>query len=136
MKKLIIYSCTKTAFSFNNKICKQIDRVSMGSPLGPVLANIIMTELKKIIVKDLVDKSLIKVYMRYVDDTLLLLKEKDIKVIHERLNSFDENIKFTLDKFLDGNVHFLDIQIDKNHTSIYYKPTHTGQYTHFHSHTP
>ena len=67
MKILIIYSCTKTVFSFNNKICKQIDRVSMGSPLGPVLANIIMTELEKIIVKDLVDKSLTKAYMRYVD---------------------------------------------------------------------
>ena len=39
----------------------------MGSPLGPVLANIIMTELEKIIVKDLVDKSLTKAYMRYVD---------------------------------------------------------------------
>ena len=48
----------------------------MGSPLGPVLRNIIMTELEKIIVKDLVNKSLIKVYMRYVDDTLRLVKEK------------------------------------------------------------
>ena len=76
MKKLIIDSCTKTAFSFNNKIYKQIDGVLMGSPLGPVLTNIIMTELEKIIVKDLVDKSLIKVYMRYVDDTLRLVKEK------------------------------------------------------------
>ena len=48
----------------------------MGSPLGPVLVNIIMTELEKIIVKDLVDKSLIKVYMRYVDDTLLLVRKR------------------------------------------------------------
>ena len=82
MKKLIIDSCTKTAFSFNNKIYKLIDGVSMGSPLGPVLANIITTELEKIIVKDLVDISLIKVYMRYVNDALLLVKEKDIKLIH------------------------------------------------------
>ena len=37
--------------------------------------------------------------MRYVDDTLLLVKEKDIKLIHERLNSFDKNIKFTIDNF-------------------------------------
>ena len=74
--------------------------------------------------------------MRYVDDTLLLVKEKDVKLIHERLNSFDKNIKFTIDNFSDGSVHFLDIQIDKNHTSIYYKPTHTGQFTHFHSQTP
>ena len=63
MKKLIIDSCTKTAFSFNNKIYKQVDGVLMGSPLGPVLVNIIRTELEKIIVKDLVYKSLIKVYM-------------------------------------------------------------------------
>ena len=82
MKKLIIDCCTKTAFSFNNKIYKLIDGVSMGSPLGPVLANIITTELEKIIVKDLVDISLIKVYMRYVNDALLLVKEKDIKLIH------------------------------------------------------
>ena len=62
MKKLIIDSCTKTAFSFSNKIYKQIDRVSIGSPLAAVLANII-TGLEKIIVKDLVNKSSIKVYM-------------------------------------------------------------------------
>ena len=77
MKKLIIDSCTKTAFSFNKKIYKQIDGVRMGSPLGPVLANIIVTELGKIILKDLVDKHL------YVDDTLLLVKEKDNKLMHE-----------------------------------------------------
>ena len=99
MKKLIIGPCTKTAFSFNNKIYKQVDGVSKGSLLGPVLANIIITELEKSIVKDLVDRYLIKVYMRYVDDTLLLVKEKDIKLIHERLNSFDKNIKFTIDNF-------------------------------------
>ena len=74
-------------------------------------------------------------YMWYVDDTLLLVKEKDSKVIHERLNSFDKNIKFTIDDFRDGNNHFLDIQIDKNHTSIYYKPTNTGQYIYFYSQT-
>ena len=99
MKKLIIDPCTKTAFSFNNKIYKQVDGVSIGSLLGPVLVNIIITELEKIIVKDLVDRYLIKVYMRYVDDILLLVKEKDIKLIHERLNSFDKNIKFTIDNF-------------------------------------
>ena len=61
MKKITIDSCTKTLFSFNNKIYKQIDGVSMGSSLGPILGNNIMTELEKIIVKVLVDKSLIKV---------------------------------------------------------------------------
>ena len=131
MKKLILDACTKTVFCFNNKFYKQIDGVSIGSPLGPVLANIIMTKLESTIVKELVDKSLVKLYMRYVDDTLLLVKDKDINYIHKRLNSFDKNNKFTIDNFPDGKVHFLDIKVDKNHTDIYYKDTHTGQYTSF-----
>ena len=136
MKKLILDTCTKTVFSFNSKFYKQVDGVSIGSPLGPVLANIIMTKLESTIVKELVDKSLVKLYMRYVDDTLLLVKDKDINYIHKRLNSFDKNIKFTIDTFPDGKVHFLDIKVDKNHTDIYYKDTHTGQCTSFHSQTP
>ena len=37
-KKLILDTCTKTAFSFNNNIiCKQKDGVSMGSSLGPII---------------------------------------------------------------------------------------------------
>ena len=106
MKKHSLDACTKTIFSFNSKFYKQIDGVSMGLPLGPVLANIIMTELESTIVKELVDKSLVKLYMRYVDNTLLLVNDTDINYIHKRLNSFDKNIKFTVDTLPDGNVHF------------------------------
>ena len=48
-----------------------------------------------------------------------------------RYNSF-----LTVDTFPDGTLHFLDITIDKNYTDIYYKETHTGQYTSFHSQIP
>ena len=71
----------------------------MDSPLGPVLTNIIMTELESTIVKELVDKSLVKLYMMYVYDTLLLVKDKDINLTQQRFNCFDENIKFTVDTF-------------------------------------
>ena len=104
----------------------------MDSPLGSVLTNIIMTELESTIVKELVDKSLVKLYMMYVYDTLLLVKDKDINLTQQRFNCFDENIKFTVDTFPDCNVHVLDIKFDKDHTDIYYKDTHTGQYTSFH----
>ena len=136
MKKLILDACTKTVFSHDNKFYKQINGVSMGSPLGPVLANIIMTEVESTIVKELVDKPLVKPYLRYVDDTLLLVKDKDINHIRKRLNSSDKSIEFTVDTFPDGIVHFLDTKIDKNHTHICYKETHTEQYTSFHSQTP
>ena len=58
LKKLIKDACMKIAFSFNNKLYKQIDGVFMGPLLGPVLANIIMMELEKIVVSDLIDSGL------------------------------------------------------------------------------
>ena len=63
----------------------------MGYLLVPAFMNIIMIELGKIIVKYLVDKSLIKVYMLYADQTLLLVTEKYIKLTHEHLDHLINN---------------------------------------------
>ena len=108
----------------------------MGSSLGPVLANIIITELEKIVVFDLINSGLIKFYFRYVEDTLLLAKEDGIDDIVQQFNAFDDNLKFTIDKFIDNNIHFLDFKIDHNETDLFLKTTHTGQYTGFTSQTP
>ena len=51
--------------------------------------------------------------MRCVDNSLLLVKNKDVNHILKCLNSFDKNIKFTNDTFSDGNKHLLDIKADK-----------------------
>ena len=78
----------------------------------------------------------IKFFMRYVDDTLVLIKPEDIQKVLDKLNSFDKNLRFTHDPFSDGDTHFLDIGIRENTTDIYYKDTYTGQYTHFSSYSP
>ena len=99
LKKLILDTCTKTAFSFNNKLYQQKDGVSMGSSLGPVLANIIMNALEDAVIKPLLANSTIKFYTRFVDDTLLLIKPENIKEVHNTLNKFDKNLRFTVDTF-------------------------------------
>ena len=108
----------------------------MGSCLGPVLANIIITELETIIVDKLFAANLLKFYIRYVDDTLALIKESDINIVLKKLNSFHPSLKFTVDKFDDDIVHYLDIKIVGNETDRYFKDTHTGQFMHFSSYTP
>ena len=55
MKKLLLDSSTKTAFSFDNILYEQYDGVSMGTSLEPVLANIILTEFENVIVKPLIE---------------------------------------------------------------------------------
>ena len=108
----------------------------MGSPLGPTLANIIMTEFEDIIIKPLINSGTIKFYKRYVDDTLILTKPSDIPYIFAKFNSFHPSIQFTIDDFNDNDIHFLDIQTHSSGTSVYRKPTHTGQYQHISSFSP
>ena len=102
----------------------------MGSCLGPVLPNIIMTELETVIVK-LFAANLLKFYIRYVDNTLALIKESDINIVLKKLNSFHPSLKFTVDKFDDGIVHYLDIKTVDNKTDIYFQDTHRSIRTFF-----
>ena len=136
LKKLLLDACQKTAFSFNGKIYKQTDGVSMGSSLGPVLANIIMTQMESEIVKPLETKGVIKHYMCYVDNTPLLIKPENIETVLRKFNSFHKNLHFRVDTFDGGDIHFLDLKIEGIETDVYHKPTHTGQYFDFTSQTP
>ena len=54
--------------------------------------------------------------MRYVDDTLFLAKDDEIKYVFDKFNSFHKNLKFTKNHFVGNNVHFLDITIEKADT--------------------
>ena len=58
----------------NDQLYRQIDGVPMGSPLGPTLADILMTAFEDEIVRPLLSSNVIKFYSRYVDDTLVLIE--------------------------------------------------------------
>ena len=75
----------KAHFSCNNEIYIQIDGVVVGSPLGPVIAIIFMTESESILVPNLDNR--VKNWRRFVDDGFLYIKNE--------LNSFHDNIKFS-----------------------------------------
>ena len=109
MKKLLLDSCAKTAFSYDNVIYQKCDVVSMGSSLVPVLVNIILAEFEKVVMP-LMKSGILKFYCRYVDDTLRLVKEDQIGKIWKTFNSFHNNWLFTVDKFEKKDVHFLDFK--------------------------
>ena len=58
-------------FSFNNIMYKQIDGISMGSPLGPALANIFVGFYEQQLFQTTNKPT---VYYRHVDDTFALFK--------------------------------------------------------------
>ena len=62
----------------------------MGSPLGPVLADIFMIVLENSLVPNLI--KYITFWKRYVDDTICLVEKGTTEFIIPVLNSFDKNI--------------------------------------------
>ena len=90
MRDLILL-CTKNVhLTFNNNIYKQTDRVAMGSPIGPVLADIIMVELENTMVPRLSNH--FHFWRRHVDDTFTFVKEELITFVLEELNSYHPNL--------------------------------------------
>ena len=126
LKKLLLDACTKTAFSFDKTLYEQIDGVSVGSPLSLLMADVIMTELERVVVKDVFSKGYLKFYIRFMDDTLVLMKKFDVPIVLQALNGFHKNLDFTMNVFENKKIHFLDIFIDRNATDIFYRDTHTG----------
>ena len=61
-----------------------------------------MTKLERIIEEPLITSGKIKFYRRYVD-ILLLAKEEDM-FLSDKINSFNKNVKFKIDRFYDKNI--------------------------------
>ena len=109
----------------------------MGSSLAPVLANITLTEFEKKVGMPLKKSGIEKFYWRYVNDTLVLVKEDQIDNILKAFNSFHNNLQFTVDKFENEDVYFLNLKIMSNgEINIYVKDTNSGLYINYNSYEP
>lgn len=127
-------------FLFDGKYYDQIDGVAMGSPLGPVLANLFMGFHERNWLKDYKSNGP-SYYRRYVDDIFAVFDCKDDALnFFEYLNSRHPNITFSLECESNRSLPFLDINISmKNQTlctCVYRKPTYTGLLMNFFSFVP
>ena len=78
MKKHLIDSCTKATFSYDNIFYQQCGGVSTRSSLAPVLVNITLKEFEKVVMTLFMEREILKLYCRYVDYRLVLVKEDQI----------------------------------------------------------
>ena len=111
----------------------------MGSPLGPVLANIFMVHLETSIIPNFQNE--VPIWLRYVDDTFTIINESKIVDLINALNSFHPNIKFTHEIESDNHISFLDIKVIKNNNGsisrgVFRKNTDTNIYLHWKSFAP
>ena len=88
----------------------------MGSPLGPVLADIFTVELKNNIAPVL--QEYLSFWKQYADDTIFFVKIRTINYITKILNNFDPNIKFSYEVEKDCKLPFLDVVLIKKRNNI------------------
>ena len=136
--KLMDNATTSVEFSFNYKMYKQIDGVAMGSPLGPALANIFVRYQEE---KLFIDNNPFLIYFRYVDDTFAMFEnEFNCNRFLKQLNSLHQSLSFTHEKEVNGKLPFLDVLVEKSNTkfltSVYRKPSFSGQYNCWNSFGP
>ena len=138
--KVLLELCTKEMhFQFNGRVYRQVDGVAMGSPLGPVLANIFMVELESSLVPTMQEQ--VALWFRYVDDTFTFVKKGCIDQVLAKLNEFHEHIKFTFEKEAGGVIAFLDVKVARCNngffkTDIHRKKTDTNVYLNWKAFAP
>ena len=141
LKKLITWCTQNTTSQFNNKIYQQLDGVAMGSPIGSVMADVIMNYV--------VDKALDltppshrpNLFCRYVDDCFATFPNPtSIDLFLTNLNNIHNQIQFTEELEIHNSLTFLDVTIEKTNsgikTSAYHKPTKTNLLTRYTSFSP
>ena len=113
----------------------------MGSPLGPLFADIFLCFHEKTWIENCLLAFKPSFYRRYVDDCFLLFRSpKRIPLFLNYLIQQHPNINFTFETESNSSLPFPDIQITRHNdcisTSVYHKPSFTGLFTNFHSFIP
>ena len=141
--QLLDFILTTTYFTFRGKIYRQLFGTAMGSPVSPIAANIFMEALEQKAIATAPMDCRPKLWLRYVDDVLEIVKKDGVQKLTDHINTIDKSgsIKFTYEEETEGKLPFLDTLIVKKEAGtvkllVYRKPTHTDQYLNYKSHHP
>ena len=140
-RDLLNLATKESFFRFSNKFYIQVDGVAMGSPLGPMLADIFLSPHEENWLNKCPIEFKSSFYRRYVDDIFVLFESPEsAHSFCQYMPSKHQNINFTVEQENIGPLSFLDVKICRKNgkfvTSVYRKPTFSGVFTNYESFIP
>ena len=127
-RRLMLMVTSGVEFSFDNVMYRQCDGVAMGSPLGPVLANIFVGYCESRVSPE----AFPPLYCRFVDDSFAFFDDEEkASEFKNKLDHLHPSLKFTCEFESSRSLSFLDVRVERDLnagfvTSVYRKPTFTG----------
>ena len=110
----------------------------MGSPLSPIIANIVMQDIEEKAIKLLGFE--FPFFFRYVDDIACAVPNDCVNLTLNTFNSIHPRLQFTIEIGNDDRLNFLDVTLILNKKRIifdwYHKPSFSGRYLNFYSQHP
>eukprot|EP00061_Rhincodon_typus_P011298 g36209.t1 len=100
--------CLTTHFTFKGQIYKQINGIAMGSPIWGLIAEAVMQRLKSMALLQIQPK----LWIRYVDNTFIIIKRTKLEETHHLINNNLTVIKFTREVEKNVQLPFLDVMVE------------------------
>ena len=140
-ENLLPLATQESYFMFNDILYKQKGGVTMGSPLGPTMANVFLSFYQLKWLEQCPNEFKSVFYRRYVDDIFGLFESaQHLSKFHVYLNTCHPNMSFSFEQQINDKLSFLDVEASrqqgKSVTSVYRKTTFSGVHTYFDSFLP
>nr|VZI36095.1 unnamed protein product [Spirometra erinaceieuropaei] len=94
---------------FDGKYYQQVNGTPMGSPISGLLVELVLQRLEQDVVRTFEPK----MWFRYVDDTFVIIKTREVERLHQSLNSVFPAILFTREEATGDTLPFLDVSIQR-----------------------
>ena len=123
LRRLLLMCTENVQFKFNGQIYRQNDGVAMGSPLGPLLADVFLSKLENTDLKGTIEG--LTLYRRYVDDIFCVAPNRQpSNTIRDRFNLAHTNAVFTAEQESENKLAFLDVLIERNPDGLIQRKVH------------
>ncbi|XP_062716665.1 uncharacterized protein LOC134292023 [Aedes albopictus] len=138
-QELVAFCLDTSYFMFRAQVYHQQFGTAMGSPLSPILADMVLDKLIDTVVQKL--DYVIYFLKKYVDDFFLVLPKDKVDYTLQVFNTYNEHLQFTVEVENENKLPFLDVVVIRGDdqtlsTKWYAKPISSGRLVNYFSYHP